>query len=197
MTLKQELEIMRKNYKRHLVHDLKLKKPKWLHSEDPLNALYKEKDTLLQQGQVYYAYIVQANSKLFTFFSLADLPASLVYSTDPIVSEHPEILRNLAIDLFQYKGRSANSIPERYREIVDVITDEYDPSGFNITLVYQGKDVEIHFVSVVIPRRHLPVPMLRSNLLPVLAAEGCKSVLVLPRIYWANAFKKLWIHGSL
>lgn len=176
----------------HRPADLRLDYPKWIKSGDALAAVYHEKTDLLRRGTVCYACIVQANSVLFKLFPHVDCPAHIVYSDDPRIAEDPGILRTIAAGLFRYKNLPADRVPEQWRDIARVITDEYDRTDFRFTMDYQGQPISFYFLPVMIFRKFLPGRKLSGSLLPVIAAPGCRSILILPKRYWAEDFKKLW-----
>lgn len=176
---------------------LRLPRPIWLRSDDPMAAIYHEKETLLQHGNVFFAHIVQANSILFHLFPHQDAPAHIVYSTDPAILDHSGVLREVARNLFCWKNKPPETIPPQWRDIARVITDEYDRSEFTFHYDCNGNEIEFHMIPTMIFRKLLPGRTLRGGFLPILTAPDCKSVLILPKQYWSVEFKALWSKGML
>lgn len=195
--LTRELEEMRRRYREKPLKRLHLPRPAWMHEREPMSQIYPQKEKLLKKGKVVYGHIVQANTLLFGWFPPMDYPATLVYSADPYVDAHPEVLRELAEQLYSYKNRPQASVPAEWQEIARVITDEYDRSSFTITMDYEGEPVTFRVVPLMVFRKLLPRRKLCGSLLPVLTAEGCGSVLILHRKYWPRTFRDMWTMGII
>lgn len=192
MDFQDALSAMQDAWSRKRPADLRLKRPDWMKHTDALSAVYHEKTDLLRRGTICYGQIVQANTILFKLFPHVDCPAHLLYSFNPLVEENPAILRQVAQELYRYKDLPPDKVPEQWREIARVITDEYDPTDFRFTLEYEGQPITFYFLPVMIFRKFLPGRRLIGGLLPVIAAPGCRSVLVLPKRYWHREFTDLW-----
>jgi hypothetical protein len=190
-----ELVQMRENYQRNPLKDIRLSYPAWMTRRDPMFEIYEKKAALLQQGQIVYACIVQANSLLFHTFPLKDCPGQVLYSADPYLAEHPEFLYDASQRIFSYKGRNRLAVPEEWREVARVITNEYDHSDFTFSVKLDGIPVEYHMIPTMIYRKLLPKGKLCGNLLPVFTMPGCKQVVILLKRYWTKAFKDAWTQG--
>lgn len=193
-----QLEQMRANYAANPKKNEFLMRPSWMGFGDELGVIFKEKKQLLSEGVICYAAVVQANDMLFRW-AFGDLPANLIYSPDEAVCRDPELLYQLAQQLFSYKDVPLEQVPESWREVARVITDERDRSSFAFRAVTaDGFAVNTYFNANMIFRKHLPGMVLHSGLLPVLACPGkCTSVLVLPKQYWTAEFKEVWRKGEL
>ena len=88
-------------------------------------------------------------------------------------------------------------MPDEWKEVARVITDEYDRSDFTFSVRLDGKPVEYHMIPTMIYRKLLPKGKLCGNLLPVFTVPGCKQVLILPKKYWTKAFKEAWANGRI
>lgn len=194
---REELFQMRENYNNNPLRDIKLRCPSWLDSQDPMYEIYSKKAMLLQQGEIVYAHIVQANTIMFRTFPMVDCPGQIVYSSEPYFSEHPEILRDIAWKIYSYKGQELNTVPDEWREVARVITDEYDTSDFTFSMNLGERSLEYHMIPTMIYRKLLPKGKLCGNLLPVLALHMCKPVLILPKQYWTKNFVNAWIKGII
>ena len=150
LDLYKELLQMRENYKCNPLNDIKLRRPEWLDSEDPMSEIYENKSLLLQKGEVIYAHIVQANTILFKRFPSFDCPAQIVYSLDPYFMEQPDVLQDIAWGIYSYKGQDLNSVPDEWKETARVITDEYDRTDFTFTLNLNDRLLEYHMIPTMI-----------------------------------------------
>ena len=194
---KNELLEMRENYKKKPLKDIKINRPDWLKSYDPMSQIFLHKSMILQEGKIVYAKIVQANTLLFRRFPAYDCAAELLYSTHPYLSENPEALYEIAAKIYSYKGQDPRLIPEEWKEVARVITDERDRTDFTFSVGIEGCDMECHMIPTIIFRKLLPKGKLIGNILPVLVAPGCKQVILLPKQYWSKNFKKAWIDGTI
>lgn len=193
----EELFKMRQKYKNNPLKDIKLNRPEWLTSKDPMSEIYSKKSMLLQKGEIVYANIIQANTILFDKTPKVDCPAHIVFSTDPYFAEKPEALYEIAWNIYTYKGKTPDTVPDEWKEVAKVITDEYDRSDFAFSLDIDAQLFEIKMIPTMIYRSLLPKGKLCGNLLPVLTAPECKQVLVLPKRYWSRKFKKAWKKGNV
>ncbi len=194
---REELLQMRKNYKTNPLDDIKLSRPNWLNSEDPISEIYEKKSALLQQGEIIYANIVQANTILFRTFPPLNCPAQILYSVDSYFVENPKSLYDIACGIYSFKGQEPESVPNDWKEVARVITDEYDRTDFTFSLRLDEKSVEYHMIPTMIYRKLLPKGKLCGNLLPVLTIPESKQVLILPKQYWTKNFTKAWVEGII
>ena len=192
MDLTEELRQMQTAYARSPMRNIRLPRPAWMTNKDPMAAVYRDKAALLQRGQVVCAHIVQANTILFKLFPHNDCPAHIVYSTSPAVEKDPSILRELAHFLYYYKDQPLEQVPQQWRDIARVITDEYDRSGFTFSLEVNGEQITAHMIPAMVFRKLLPRRTLLGSFLPVLTCPESSTVLILPKRYWTAEFKKAW-----
>lgn len=197
MVLKEELYAMQERYDKKPLGYIDICAPEWLNPRDPIGSVFKDKYVLLKEGKVALAHIVQANDLLFRFFPRGDFPAQIVYSTDPLVVDHPDILSNMAKKLFSYKDKPAETVPEEYRQIAKCVTSEYDRTSFVIHTEHNGQPVAIQFIPVLIFKKFLPWGRLCGSVLPVLASPNSKTVLTLPKQYWTEKFRRVWSAGRI
>ena len=194
---KTELLQMRENYKRKPLHNVWLPHPYWLTYDDPMSEIYFKKASILQEGKIVYAQIVQANVILFRNFPHSDCPANLLLSTDDYINENPEMLYSVATELFSYKNKPLEQVPEQWREVAWSITNELDRKSFNFSMNLDNRQVEGRMIANMIFRRFLPRRRLCGGILPVLVAPNCNHVLVLPKRYWTKNFKEKWVRGEI
>ena len=192
MDIAEELRQMQTAYARSPMRNIRLPRPAWMSNKDPMSAVYRDKAALLQRSQVVCAHIVQANTILFKLFPHKDCPAHIVYSTSPAVEKDPYILRELAYCLYNYKDQPLEQVPQQWREIARVITDEHDRSGFTFSSEKNGEQITAHMIPVMVFRKLLPRRTLLGSFLPVLTCPESSTVLILPKRYWTANFKKSW-----
>ena len=205
---KKNLDRMRENYARRPIGFKLLPKPQWMKRTDELYSVYTDKKTLFRYGQIYYAYIVQANTLLFKKNSRSDCPAEILFSTSPITEESPLSLKALAREIYSCKNKPLDEVPENYREFARIVTDEMDRSCVDfpgtITRYKEndaaGKDgdaalpedsftVPMRMTSIMVFRGDLPGGVLQGSLFPILASpDKCRSALILPKEYWSGEF---------
>lgn len=197
MNFYEELLQMREKYRSNPLDDIKLNRPQWLDATDPMSEIYENKSLLLQKGEIIYARIVQANSILFRSFPPFDCPAHIVYSTAPHTMDQPDLLEKIAWGIYSYKGQDIDSVPDEWKDLARVITDEYDRSDFSFSLNVNDKSAEYRMIPTMIYRKLLPKRKLCGSLLPVLAMPESKQVLIVPKQYWTKAFTKAWTKGII
>lgn len=161
----------------------------WLR-KDPLGAILKQYKKLFKKGLIYYGVLVQANELLFRRDNNINCPANMLYCTDECVNENPLILQNIAEDLFYYKDKSNDEIPEQYKEIVKVIRAEIDRSFFAFDyMLADGRTVEIHFISIMIYRKYLPGNFLEGSIFPIITCPNMykyDTAMLVPKMYWSE-----------
>ena len=205
-SFKNHLDVMRANYRENIITSKSLPKPLWLrlNKNDKLNVVYRDKDIVFQNGKIYYAYLVQANEILFDK-GKTDAPANILYSTHPIAEKYPEFLMDIGSEMYYYKGKTEEEIPESLRNVVRIITDEYERSSIDFSLNMPNpenpdeiiENIDVHFRTVMIFRKDLPDRVLRGSFLPILAATSHSSaVLILPKEYWTAPFYDIDQTGS-
>ena len=199
LDLQQELQIMRLNYINKPLKRLRLRKPSWLAVTDRLSIVFREKETLLREGKIYYAHVVQANEMLFMRDKARnDCPANFIYSADGAVNDDPAKLASLAHTLFSYKGKNLDDVPPEWQRMAGILTDEFSREGHRFTIQTESGPAQMNFVCVLVFREMLPKRTLLSSLVPVIAApEKCESILILPKKYWTKNFTAAWENGEL
>lgn len=198
---KTELKIMREKYKKHKVKPLKLTKPGWV-INDPINRIYTDMPILLEQGEVYYAALVQANMVLFQKRPHIDCPGAVLYSTDDTLNENPYLLQRLAHYLYSFKN--TDNAPDSIKRLVESITDEYErlfnvPIFMNKLDIFDTCPVDLYendtafYTIVMFFRDYLPGGILHSGILPIVAAPDKTDIaIILPKKYWSRALLKLY-----
>ncbi|MDE5569897.1 MAG: hypothetical protein K2J47_05330 [Ruminococcus sp.] len=175
--------------------------------KDPLGDIYQSADKLINEGEVYYGVIVQANELLFHKYNpfnvnySCDCPMNIIYSKDNFFNVYPELLHEAASYIYSFKN--TENAPPEIKRIVDSVTDEYERL-FNVPVYV--KDIPaimeiapevcnatVYFTTVMVFRQHLPRKYLKGWFLPIIACDDCCSVMVLPKKYWTENFiRYLW-----
>ena len=194
---KAELAQMRKNYSKRPLRNVWIPRPYWLSYDDPMSEIYFKKAELLQRGKIVYAKVVQANVILFRNFPQSDCPANLLLSLDDELNESPDLLYDVALELFSYKDKPLDQVPEQWREVASSITNERDRKCFNFTVNYIDRQISGRMIANMIFRRFLPRRRLCGGILPVLASPDFNHVIILPKRYWTRSFKEKWIRGEI
>ena len=139
-----------------------------------------------------YAYLLQANEVLFSYFPHVNAPAAVIYSDDDIITEEPSILEELAECIMSYKDSELFLVPPKFREIVKTITDEYSRKRHCFFIEHKNRKIKIYYSTVMIFRKHIPGRKINHFLLPILMHRACKNVMILPKEYWSEGLKKIW-----
>lgn len=162
---------------------------------DDLACLYDDISLLTQEGHICYGVFVAANSILYRRFPRWDAPAYIVYSLDPFVNEHPDILETAADSIFSYVGNS-DEAPANLRPLADAVTDELKRAlntPFRYVSTTYNAIYDLYFTSIAVFRKDLPKKRITGRFMPILALpEKCKSTYILPKEYWTKSFTKLF-----
>lgn len=177
------------------------KMPKWVEG-DAAGAVYDELPQLLKEGEVYYSALVQANKALFE--QRADVnsmisAAMVIYNHNRSKNSlaNPEYMLPFAQYLFNCKKREDSEIQAWLAEAVNVIRGETDRSRV-IIKADENEDyaMDLTMQSMLVFRAHLPKLRLGGAVIPIIAAPGkCSSVMILPSRFWNDEFKNYWIES--
>ena len=194
MDFLKELNEMRASYAKRPLRNETLPMPRWMKPSDGLYCIYTEKEELFRCGQVYYGYLVQANNALFNFWPQLDLPASIIYSAEDAVSGNPLMLKRMGAYLYHFKNDAEEYPDSEFKNIINVIRDEYDRSSFKFRPLCGEELGDMYFTSIMVFRKHLPRRVLNGGIIPVIAApDKCGAVMILPKRYWTKTFRKAWL----
>lgn len=199
LDFKGDLEVMSAGFYKNKGRMSLPSAPSWLGSDDELGKLYTEFPVLMKWGEVYYACLVQANRTLFNKPTSRSATASvaevLFNHRRPKTSiSDPLIMKSFAHYLFECKERKPEENPEWIREAAAVVAGEFDRSRV-IIKADDGDDFSMNMTmqSVLVFREHLPNKVLKSSILPIIAAPTkCFSIMILPCRYWSKGFKRYW-----
>lgn len=212
MDYKKNLEEMRKKYRMNRIKHKVFPKPLWLTTKDGLFRLYEDRKILFKYGEVYYAYLIQANEHLFVENDKYDCPACIIYTTDPLMEEDPEIMRDIKNMIVSYKDKNLKEVPENYRDLARLVTDEMSRDSYNFhiyadepTNIIPGKGsdsaysynnvsrIDLRFMAIMVFRNDLPKGTIKKCIFPILAAPSLTpAVMVLPKEYWTEEMLSNW-----
>ncbi len=166
---------------------LQILPPQWMHGDD-LMAQIRAMPTLYTKGRVVWAALVQANQQLFQHNDPASCPAEVIY--DKSGRTPPRLLRQYAKELFALKHSTPDD-PE-LAKYVHHITDER--TRFTGRIPTKISHMNLHGATVLIWRLHLPNAILTLPTFPIIVADDCDEVMLLPAKYWADtSFYRDWL----
>ena len=178
---KKELEITRKNF--HADTDPKKNLPKMRRF---INASNCYDYSVIQNGEIYYAQLVQANMGLFkkNFSGLAG-GAVVLYSQDEYYASNPLALQEVAYKL--YANKNSNIL----RQESNFFTNLMVPKSLT-----EGR--EVYITSMMLYRLHLPTGYLSDSLFPIIAnPQQSTTALVADVKYWSPDLIGNFVnHGS-
>ncbi len=169
-----------------------ISKPIWA-KRDPdekLNLLFDNYLKVYKYGMVVWGHIVQANSLLFEE-GKEDCPGELLFSLNRADCFDPEILSDIAHDLFALKGTEPDD--KEFRPIANHLTDEYTRVfGLDVPKTISGK-LTCKISTTYFIRKHLPFKKLTSGFLPLVVYPNKPHfALPLPERYWPSSLLMKW-----
>jgi hypothetical protein len=171
---------------------LEAEPPAWLKRspKDEMNDPFRNRETILRDGRVVWAAIVQANNQIFKRGSV-DVGASVVFSEDPWFDERPQELRRIAADLYQLKGTDQND-PD-VSAIARMLTSEL-MRGVKMPVPARFTTQRRVFHSpIMLVRKHLPKGFLADQIFPALVdAEGKGQLILVPAAFWPASLLHEW-----
>lgn len=170
----------------------RLKKPLWMRrSKDTrFDVIYDEQDLLFKEGNLALAYLVQANSLLFKQ-GIVNCPADIIFSEDPYFDDNPEMLEQLASELYELKESEVEDL--ELMQFSEVITDEMT-AIYNTPLPLKMTNHKlVYYTSIMVHRKHLPTDYIKTGWFPVLTnPDKTKASIILPYKYWAPGMVNIW-----
>jgi len=200
---KEELQIMRENFKQKKEKTLKLKRPDWLDNDDKLNRIYAKMDLLLQEGEVYWGSLVQANEILFRKRPHIDCPCNVVFTSNEYLNHHPQMMSTITRQIFSYKN--TNNAPKYLKRIVAYVTNEVE-RVFNYPIsvseveelgkhMTASQEDTLYFTTMIVFRKYIPGGVLTSSVFPIVAAPGVTDIsIILPKKYWTKKVTRMFLN---
>ncbi|WP_339952232.1 hypothetical protein [Yoonia sp. 2307UL14-13] len=165
----------------------RVKKPSWMRfQKDPvLQQQLDQHEYLLENGQIAWCAVIQANELLFSD-GPHDHPAAFIYGTDKRILEDPEILTDAAEGLFEIKGRVTT--PE-VQHFADRLADE-TTSDLKLPVPTElTNGIQCFYTTMIVFRKHILYGRLDGRILPILTApHATDAVTILPERYWDIEF---------
>jgi len=167
----------------------KPRQPSWVHG-DLLQRQLDARDSLLQQGEVVWGHLVQANSQLWEP-GKQDHPASLVYSPDPAYDDCLPALGELAHELYLLKG--TQPADPAAKQLAATLTDEVSRPARDAGPPTYSHEKEAYLTTLLVHRDHLPGGVLRAGFVPLLIAPQLTPwTLILPGEFWSPELQAAW-----
>ena len=141
--------------------------------------------SVINKGNIYYGYIVQAADMGFKKqFNLMGIGGVIVYSPDEYFESNPLKLKEIAHAI--YKKRYSNILKDES----DFFTNLRLPDS-------QTEGREVYMTSMMIYRMHLPTGYLSDSLFPVIAnPKASRTVLAADVKYWSKNLVANFVHGG-
>ena len=163
------------------------KKPAWMRFQKDavLQQQLDQHEYLLQNGQVTWCAVIQANELLFSD-GPHNHPATFLYGIDRQLIENPEILADAAEGLFELKGRVTSPEVQHFADrLADEMTSDLKlPVPPELT-----KGIQCYYTTMIVFRKHILYGRLDGRILPILTApHATEAVTILPERYWDMSF---------
>lgn len=162
----------------------------WFPRHDELYEFYMKQDLLMREGEIAWGAFVQTN-KFLLMPGRNDHPANVIWSTKPEIEANPEILGQIAHNLFELK--TANPRDGDERRYATLLTDESSRGmGMTIPRNYAGAYHPVKSTTLMVIRRHLPTNFIVGNLVPLLTHFTTNACMLVPWKYWPRALVHQW-----
>lgn len=169
-----------------------IRPPFWLPQKESggYEQIYIDKKMLFEKGHIGWAYIVQANEKLYRPGRLS-YPAIIIYSFDKYFDDKLSELSSIASFLLSLKMEP--DVPTELKIFKSIVANRFSLL-FNRRLpnsISQGK--MIFLTSIIIHRKHLPVNHLKAHWFPILShPKKTSATIVFPSRYWEKSLVERW-----
>jgi hypothetical protein len=158
--------------------------PAWA-IKDELQTFFKNQAWLMKQGHLVWGSAVQANVQLFSP-GIDSCPADVVYPTKQILDFDPEVLKVIALKIYDLKGTQPDD--KSLIKVANHLTNELErvfglfvPSSF-------CENIPCGISTIFIARKHLPNGYLSQTIFPLMVSpEQPKIAMILPSRYWPTA----------
>ena len=170
--------------------EMVLKAPSWSAS-DPLGRVADAQPMLLERGRVAPAVLVQANAQLYAP-GTTDSAALALWSEDARLETDLQLLRELAAQLFDYKGETpAEPVPDAMKPFANFVTKERArPLAEPLPTDWGLEGASFFLSALLVWRAHLPCGFLTSRVVPLLVLPSeTKAAMILPGRFWADELK--------
>lgn len=164
--------------------------PFWCLLGDDLMQFFKHQRYLLEEGDIVWGHVVQANSQLFQAGD-SNCPGEVVYCTDPTRDVDLEKLSSIAMHLYGLKGKRAEDASQQY--IGNYLANERKRVfGFPVPPSISPL-LPCAISTVFFNRNHLPDKRLSNSFFPTLISRiQPRTAMVLPSRHWPQLFTQFW-----
>ena len=126
----------------------------------------RRKQYVLDNGEHTFAWLVQANSKLFEDGAM-DLPALVLISPDPETNEDEDFMVDLADQIMDLKGEDPDDCDGDNAVVAELMADETYIEGKRDRLPKRfAEGRKVYLVHIFIYRDHLPRKRLEKRKIP-------------------------------
>lgn len=146
---------------------LQILPPKWIHSDELITQI-RATPKLYNHGKVVWAALVKAPHRLFQHNDPISLSAQIIYDKS---------------------GRTpAATLREWANELS--VSQHTEPTQYTAHINH----MDVRYTSVFVWRLHLPNAILTLPIFPIIIADDCDDVMLLPAQYWAEtSFYRDWL----
>jgi hypothetical protein len=171
----------------------RLRQPAWMRAtpDDQLRLVYQDQWPLRKRGRVHWGHIIQANTLLFAP-GPHDHPAAVLWSPDEWYDDHLDELARIASSLYSLKGEQTGDA--ELQRFADLLADERTRKMRLVIPRALTGGRAVFYTTVMVHRRELPVPWLKTPFFPLLTphADGVATMLM-PARDWPDALRRLWV----
>lgn len=175
--------------------EFRVPQPDWMKKDfrPALQEIWRNEMRIFREGAVVWGQIVQAHPKLYLQGTI-DYPAALIYSRDVFFDDHAGELAQMAEALGELKG--ARHEHPQMQLFADMMREEREVQ-LNMALprpLTKGKAVT--YTTVLVFRKHLPVPQLVHDLVPLVVHPQLQASWILPSRWWPQGLLDMWFAAA-
>ena len=169
--------------------NLLAKAPDW-HKSDPLGRVVKDRPLLLERGFVAPGVLIQANAYLWGA-GKDDSAALALWSDDARLETDLPLLRTLALELADLKGKPIEEVAPEMQPIArDITNDSARPLNLKLPENWGLPGADFYMSALLVWRAHLPTRYLTGRIVPMLALPAqTDATMILPAMFWSDALK--------
>ncbi len=177
------------------IKEFRVPQPEWMKKDfrPALQELWRNEMRVFREGAIVWGQVVQAHPKLYLQGTI-DYPAALIYSRDAYFDGNPGELSSIAEALGNMKG-SRQDHPQM-QLFADMMREEREVQ-LNMALprpLTKGKAVT--YTTVLVFRKHLPVPLLVLDLVPLVIHPKLQTTWILPSRWWPQELLDMWFAAA-
>jgi hypothetical protein len=166
----------------------------WVRPDGGLFAVYCFRRRFLEEGEIVWAALVQANNMLFKP-GRGDFPALVVYAVDQSLDNTPEWLLALAHWMFRLKNTTPEGLDEQ--AVAAMVSDEFNHDAGAPLPPTCTHGREIVCSTIMIFRNHLPGGVLRGGCFPIFIHRKTTAAMIVPCQFWPESFFRRWKEGFI